>query len=128
MFVTWIEPPRGDPWLSEEPDAVIWVSVTLIEADFAQGDQWVGPGGTANGQLGRYEGVGRLFRTAKPVIMAHLSIDRTGAMRFTDGRHGFAWVRDHGAQALPVTIDPANAAALMERFGTPLRICELTPV
>ena len=38
-----------------------------------------------------------------PIWMPHLSIDE-GVVSFTDGRHRFAWLRDHGLRSLPVTV------------------------
>lgn len=125
MIVTWIEAQRGDFGLASEPDAVVWVSVALLEMDFASSEQWVGPRGTGGGQAGRYENIGQLIRSGRPIIMAHLILGPSGAMRFNDGRHRFAWVRDHGAEALPVTIDPAKAAALSARYATDVRTCAL---
>jgi hypothetical protein len=108
-----------------EPDAVLWASVAAIEASFSVGDQWVGPGGAVNGHLQRYENVGLFIRSGSPVRMPHVSMSRIGGIRFIDGRHRFGWVRDHGAEAIPVTAAPELAATLSERFGSAIRECRV---
>jgi hypothetical protein len=55
--------------------------------------------------------------------MPHLSVREDRSIGFTDGRHRFAWVRDHGAAAIPVTTGPDGAAQLAALFGTHLREC-----
>jgi hypothetical protein len=42
----------------------------------------------------------------------------SGEICFTDGRHRFAWLRDHGAQSMPIDIDPAIADEIRRRFVT----------
>lgn len=56
---------------------------------------------------------------AHPLIqiwMPHVSL-RNYTMHFTDGRHRFAWMRDHGAMTLPVTISPEQASRLETWLG-----------
>lgn len=124
MIVKWTLTPMGDGW-DIEPDAVVWVSVASVEKSFSLGDQWVGPGGSGCGQKSRYESIGTLFTSGLALRMPHLSLGRDGRIRFTDGRHRFAWVRDHGAEALPVTAAPERADQLSSLFGTALRVCEI---
>jgi hypothetical protein len=98
-----------------------------IEASFQKKpDHYVGIGGTGAGQPSRYNRVGRLFQTEHPVYMPHLSVDGDDAVSFTDGRHRFAWIRDHGAQAIPVTAYVETASRLEAIFGTSLRECRVT--
>jgi hypothetical protein len=86
---------------------------------------YVGVGGIGAGQRGRYDNIGRFIQSGGAVWMPELSLDDDGALWFTDGRHRFAWVRDHGASALPVGTDPDGAAQLAERLGTHLRECRV---
>lgn len=122
--LNWIPQPIGEDW-DFEPDAVAWVDVAALERSFAAGDQYVGRGGAGCGQAGRYENVGRHIMSGRDIWMPLVSLRENGRIRFTDGRHRFAWVRDHGAAALPVTIDPAKVERLAALFGTKLRVCEV---
>lgn len=123
LLINWIATPRGQGW-EVEPDAVVWLDVASVEASFsADSNRYVGKGGAGAGQRGRYNQIGSLIQSGRPVWMPHLSIDDDGALLFVDGRHRFAWVRDHGATALPVTTDPDGAAQLAAGFGTRLREC-----
>lgn len=124
MLVNWVLKPIADGW-DYEPDVVVWVSVQALETSFRDGDQYVGPGGTHCGQVGRYENIGRHIVSGRATWMPLVSVNRHDQIRFTDGRHRFAWVRDHGAEALPVATGPATAEKLSHLFGTPVRACEV---
>src|ERR1700733_6195714 len=45
---------------------------------------------------------------------------------FTDGRHRFAWCRDHGVKSMPVSVPTRKQAVVVGRlFGSSARICRL---
>ncbi len=126
MLINWIATSRGRGWEDVEPDAIVWLDVASVEASFSiDRSDYVGVGGVGAGQRGRYDNIGKFIQSGRPVWMPHLTIDDDGAVCFTDGRHRFAWVRDHGASALPVTTNPDGAAQLAARFGTSLRECHV---
>jgi hypothetical protein len=126
MLIKWEQQPRGEGWDDIPDDVVVWLAVPLVEASFAlDRSHYVGPYGAGAGQRGRYENIGRHFLSGRPIWMPHLGLSPEGTIEFTDGRHRFAWIRDHGAVALPVTADPDGAAALVERYGTHLRECRV---
>ncbi len=122
--LTWALTPVGEG-RDVEPDAVVRVSVATIEASFVVGDQWVGPRGAGCGQRSRYDAVGRHFLSGHPMYMAYISLDEAEHVRFTDGRHRFAWVRDHGATALPVATAPDRAERMRTLFGAEDEICQV---
>jgi hypothetical protein len=121
---TWELMPVGEGW-DIEPDAIVWVSVAKIDSSFAAGDQWVGPAGSGCGQQSRYESIGRHFLSGYPMYMPYISLDDADQVRFTDGRHRFAWVRDHGATALPVATGSDQADRLQKLFGSEEEICRV---
>jgi hypothetical protein len=55
------------------------------------------------------------------------AIGETGAYHvvFENGRHRTAWVRDHGATALPVLACASNADEIAAELGTLERTCRL---
>ena len=127
MLINWIPTPIGAGW-DIDPDPVVWLDVARVEASFRRNPgHYVGIGGSGVGQSSRYGHVGRFIQTGHPVYMPHLSVDGDDAVSFTDGRHRFAWVRDHGARAVPVTTYLEVASRLEEIFGTSLRECLITP-
>ena len=49
-----------------------------------------------------------------------------GQASFTDGRHRFAWCRDHGVRYMPVTVEGPKQVKVFKRlFGTSARICRV---
>jgi hypothetical protein len=127
MLISWIPTPIGEGW-DTDPDPVVWLNVARMEASFQKNaDHYVGIGGIGAGQQSRYNRIGRFIQTGHPVYMPHLSMDGDDAVSFTDGRHRFAWVRDHGARAIPVTTYLEIASRLEAIFGTSLRECRVTP-
>jgi hypothetical protein len=55
------------------------------------------------------------------------AIGETGAYHvvFENGRHRTAWVRDHGATALPVLVDASDADVIESELGTSDRVCRV---
>lgn len=108
-------------WVPQWPDdAIVWIDVGKLNASWRGDKDYVGSGG--NGGIGdRYERFGRwLAENGKPIWMPRVNFNNlTGWMiGFTDGRHRFAWLRDHGAKNLPITTDPMEVAEIRKRFGT----------
>jgi len=114
-------------WTPEWPDDVIvWIDVAKLDAawrlerDFYVGADGYGPRSTS---LGKYLRFGRWLRGRRDdlVKMPHVSVWKR-MVSFTNGRHRFAWCRDHGVRALPVTTSPGEQALqLRAKFGTALR-------
>jgi hypothetical protein len=102
---------------------VVWVDVALLDQSWREGHQRiVEPGG---GTDGLYERFGCwLARTSLPIGMPLVNLNEaTGnAISFTDGRHRFAWLRDHGVKSLPVITSPEEALTIREQFGTKSRV------
>jgi hypothetical protein len=59
--------------------------------------------------------------------MPHVGLTDEGYIVFSDGRHRFAWLRDHGLLTLPVTVSPDIEVEVRRRFGTKSRISRLPP-
>ncbi len=122
MIVLWEVQPFGDGWEDLEPEPVVWLDIAKVEASFAcSSDHYVGKGGSGAGQPSRYANIGRHFRSGHPMWMPHLGLDDDQLISFADGRHRFAWVRDHGAAAIPVTTTLEEEQELLRRFGSALR-------
>ncbi|MDP1985223.1 MAG: hypothetical protein Q8K23_21950 [Sulfuritalea sp.] len=108
----------------------VWVSVAQIEASWKENkEDYVGPGGTVAAIDGRYEKLDKWMSRGE-FATAHMSqvcLDESGMVQFSDGRHRFAWVRDHAAEAIQVQVPPNQGKAFAHRFGTDARLSDYLP-
>jgi hypothetical protein len=109
----------ANPW--------VWIDVARLDAAWQGSTQYVGFGGQAvsGGSVmpDRYEGFGLWLKPGVDVHMPFVSLEGEG-VAFNNGRHRFAWCRDHGVAALPVEVCEAELAAFAERFGTESRVSQ----
>jgi hypothetical protein len=114
-----------DPTKGKRPDKVVWVSVFKINASWTlRGADYVGVGGKGNSIGNRYERVGNWIKQGKPIWMPMICLPAEEPISFTDGRHRFAWARDHGVTSLPVQVPPKEARAIGAMFGTEVHVSE----
>ena len=91
------------------PEAsMVWVSVDEFDDAFrADNDMYIGAGG-AGGIEGRYDRFGTYFADNVDIEVSELSILKedtgTGTVRFINGRHRYAYMRDSGATHIPVAL------------------------
>lgn len=102
-------------WEEIERDAVVWIDVAALDQAWRATDQYIVPGG-ANGQDNRYARVCAWFERNRHCDMGFASLDGDEVW-FTDGRHRFSWLRDHGVIALPLQVPPSQAGEFARRFG-----------
>ena len=113
------EPPGGRS-SDQEPDAVVWVDIQKLNAAWPRDHLYIEKGGRGKShQPKRYRRFGKWVMGGDAVEMPAIAVSLDGEVTFTDGRHRFAWLRDHGAKALPVAVDPKDAALVKFRFGLP---------
>jgi hypothetical protein len=108
-------------------DKIVWIIVAKVNASWKLDlSDYIGLGGTTHPAIGgRYDKVGKWVESGRPMHMPHLAFDDDGQMSFTDGRHRFAWMRDHGVKALPVTAERTQARLVARKFGSRCRTCRL---
>ena len=116
-LLEWRETPFHPDWADQEPDAVIWIEVQRFDAAWRRSGEWISPGG-AGGQDDRYRRFGEWVVGAKPIEMCCIWL-REAKVGFTNGRHRFAWLRDHGVVFIPVQVAPGKAAACASCYGIP---------
>ncbi len=113
-------------WTSFDPpddiqrDKVVWVSVKSVNASWKKHrDEYVGRGGSGKGISGRYENVGNWIKNGNEVWMPWIGLAaKDSEITFSDGRHRFAWIRDHSVTSLPIQVSPAEWQSIVSRFGT----------
>jgi hypothetical protein len=114
-------------WIRLYPNVAVWITVAKLDASWKHdtarnvGIHATGPG---NASPERYKRFGEWFAEGRPVWMPDVGLT-DGYIGFGDGRHRFAWLRDHGVQALPVTVTADIAAEVRRRFGTASRTSSL---
>ena len=114
----------------------VWVDVQKLDAmlsgPFGPFDHVLYAG--KNGILGKYAGVDEFVASGKDALdmpevgicSAHNGHVDHKIAYFRDGRHRFAWMRDHGALALPVAVRIDEARKVAELVGTNARVCRVT--
>src|SRR5882757_2075607 len=85
----------------DEDGVVVWASVPKVDRYWSRDDgYYLGPE-TCKRQT-RYWRFDEWIKTHKEVQMPVLSLVDGRLISFTNGRHRFAWFRDHGLKAMPV--------------------------
>ena len=101
-----------------EPDETVWISVAKLDASWKKNRyQYVGPGGSGAESKYEYEKFGNWLEGGERVQIPWVGLE-DGEIAFTNGRHRFAWLRDHGVTSIPIDVDPADAKEFLRRFGT----------
>lgn len=100
-----------------EPDIAVWIDVKKFDAYWKQtGDDYIGLGGTGAVIADRYPRFGEWLKRGEPVEIPTLASNNE-TICFTDGRHRFAWFRDHGIEILPVFVAVETMGLIRAQFG-----------
>lgn len=112
--ISWKPSRRSDDY------ETIWVDVAKLDASWKHDNGlYVGQSG-AGGINGRYARFGQWLSQGEPVETPDVSLGYNGEITFGNGRHRFAWFRDHGVKSLPVTVPDEQADEIKKRFGNHL--------
>lgn len=122
--IEWVVPRGYDEQIRDGEKRVVWVDPLKFDADWASHrhsqDFYVGPGGT--GGIGRrYKTFDGWVRQGFPVEMPVVGFDGFGAPNFSNGRHRYAWMRDHGVRAMPFLVYGEDADRFDAEYGTAKR-------
>ncbi|MFM0265601.1 hypothetical protein [Paraburkholderia sediminicola] len=120
--LVWRRREIGEGWTDETPDALVWVCITSLDTAWRVSEDYVGEAGHGSLHGDRYSKVGRWLESAKFVDVPVLCLDEDGVPSFTDGRHRFAWLRDHGLRSLPIEVPFGQSKVFEARFGTVERV------
>jgi hypothetical protein len=110
----------------------VWINISKLDAMLAvRPSEYVGFAGE-NGIIGKYAGVDDFVRSKNEALYmptAGIHSPEGGAghriVYILDGRHRFAWMRDHDAEALPVSAPTEEAQEITKLVGTKLRVCRV---
>ena len=96
----------------------MWISVPSFDASWRRNRaKYIGPGGSGPTIGDRYKKFSTWIERGEAAWIPWVGFE-SGEVCFTDGRHRFAWLRDHGVQAMPIDVDPDIAEEMRRRFGT----------
>lgn len=109
-----------------DPDEIVWIDVQKLNANWSMDETYLGSDAATTDDLHfRYNRFGEWLLEhieTEYVCMPHVGLDET-TISFSDGRHRFAWCRDHGVKHLPVTAPPGmDAQTIKKLVGTDSRI------
>ena len=120
--VNWKVPRRMELYLDKGIEKVVWVDVDKVDEKWKLDRNFhVGPSGTGSAIAGRYQRFEEWMKDGQPVEMSEMGLGYRDLPSFTNGRHRFAWMRDHGAKAIPVITPVEEANRFEEKFGSNLR-------
>ncbi len=107
----------------------VWIDVRKLDDMLRlRPSAYVGFAGQ-NGIHGKYAGVEEFVRSQKDaLLMPRVGVHSPShkVVEILDGRHRFAWMRDHGARAIPVLAPADEAREIAKPVGTKLRVCRVT--
>jgi hypothetical protein len=127
VSVHWVPPKAARGALNDGEEAIIWVDVAKVDADWSKDRNfYVGPHGTGAAIGGRYARFGEWLSGGDPVEMSELGFDSYDRPFFSNGRHRFSWMRDHGANAVPVITDADRAQEFFAKYGSSQRKTVIT--
>jgi hypothetical protein len=121
--VNWVIPRRMHLYIDKGIERVVWVDVVKIDERWKlDRNFYVGPQAQTGSPIkGRYERFDNWRKSGEAVEMPEMGLGYRDLPSFTNGRHRFAWMRDHGAQAVPVVTPVDGADRFEEMFGSNLR-------
>lgn len=121
LRIVWKQETIGEGW-DASLDPVIWIATAALDAEWGKSSDYISAGGIGSLHAGRYEHFGKFFPAAEFIYMPTISFDEQGIIVFTNGRHRFAWLRDHGVRSLPIQVEEEQADLFESRFGTRDRV------
>lgn len=116
--VSWNPPRQACADWSVRDDIVVWVSVAKLDEAWKRDHGfYIGPCGSGAAIEDRYARVGAWLAAKQDgVDLPVVAIDGD-MVAFSDGRHRFAWLRDHGVRAMPVQVPADQVAEFERKFG-----------
>lgn len=91
---------------------LVTVNVDAFDSAWEHGREantYITPGGGGNTIRDRYAQFGKWLENPRaPTKASTVHVSPTGSVEFYNGRHRFAWMRDHGLTPIQVAMDPAS--------------------
>jgi hypothetical protein len=119
----WKKADEGD-----DGELVVWIDVAKLDDCWKSSarDDYLTQG---NGDWNTFHYLREAARTNAVMRIPRLTFFETHypkqQINFLDGRHRFAFVRDHGGRAMPVTLAREDIAEARRMFSSAVRACEV---
>ncbi len=117
---TWVVPYNGNT-VRNGSEKVVWIDPVKLDASFAKDPTfYVGPGGTGEGVIkGRYPRFNDWVAAndGKNIMMPEVCLGARNEITFSNGRHRYAWMRDHGVRKMLMLVPVNQADEIEKRFG-----------
>lgn len=109
-----VEWDTAPPW----SDVLIWIDVSKLKASWKNDpDNYMDGPDHPNAIGKRYDRFGQWLELGLPVKPAEVSLNYAGEVTFTNGRHRFSWLANHGMTKMPVFVPRSEAEEIQRRFG-----------
>jgi len=104
---------------AEDPDVIVWIDIDTFDRLWWLSEEYIAkPGDPSDNQPKKYEKAGRRFLAGEPMWMPEVGLDDKGIIGFSDGRHRYLWMRENGAEAMPMAISKSQAKAVHAMCGS----------
>ena len=109
---------RGKTFTLPRPgDRMVTVKVGPFNAAWSRDhNYYVGPGGSGAAIGDRYQRFGQWLADHDHVQAPYVDIGSKGDIYFSNGRHRYAWLRDHGWTVIPMSMNDESIANA-QKFG-----------
>lgn len=99
-------------------DRLIWVDAEKVRASWAKDGDFYFDGPNHPNAIGkRIDRFGDWIKRGEPVQAPEVALNDQGEIIFTNGRHRFVWMLQHGVKVLPVAVPEQYVDQVIERFG-----------
>lgn len=102
-----------------DPDIRVWINIDTFDRLWLLSDQYIAvPGDAWDNQPEKFAKAGPLFSRGRADVMPEVGLDAKGIVGFSDGRHRYLWMRENGAEVMPLAVSKSQAKAVRALCGT----------
>ena len=99
-------------------DTLVWIDTEKLRASWENDRYGYFDGNDhPNAIKNRIDRFGEWIKQGIPIQAPEVSLSDDGHVIFTNGRHRFVWMLQHGIQSLPVAVTPVYVDEITKRFG-----------
>lgn len=99
-------------------DQIVWVDAEKVRASWAKDKYFYFDGDEhPNAIKGRIPRFDAWIKQGIPVNPPEVCLNDAGDIVFTNGRHRFVWMLQHGETRIPVAVPPEYVEEVKDRYG-----------
>lgn len=100
-------------------DVLVWIDTEKVRASWEKDkDSYFDAPEGKNAIKGRIPRFDEWMKRGEAVRAPEVCLTQDGEISFTNGRHRFVWMLQHGIKTMPVAVPPEYADAVQDRFGS----------